>query len=118
MLSFLNRPIWAVLGGSLTKISENLYSQEISMPCLKRGYLPGSSIFGKNFSFPGAQFIHAPSAGWCLLLWKAWLISLRFGGILQPKARHSRMARISIERAINYERIIYAERLGWKLSLL
>lgn len=51
-LSFVNRAEWAVLAAY--KISENLYSQEVSMP--QRGYLPVLRSL-ENFLFSGTQFI-------------------------------------------------------------
>lgn len=50
-----------------------------------------------------------PSAGWCCTAcWKAWLISLRFARFYNLR-KAFKDAWISIERATNYGRIIYAE---------
>ncbi len=102
VLSFANKAEWAVLAAY--KISENLYFEEVSMP--QRGYLPVLRSL-ENFLFSGTQFIQlqAPDGVYC---WKAWLISLRFARFYSL-SKAFKDARISIERGINYERIIYAE---------
>lgn len=102
VLSLANKAEWAVLAAE--KISPNLVCQEVSMP--QRGYLSVLRSLD-NFLFSNTQFIQlqAPDGGFC---WKARLISLRFARFYSL-SKAFKDARISIERAINYERIIHAE---------
>lgn len=97
-----NKAEWAVPAAE--KISPNLVCQEVSMS--QRGYLPVLRSLD-NFLFSNTQFIklQAPDGVFC---WKALLISLRFARFYNL-SKAFKNARISIERAINYERIIHAE---------
>ena len=102
VLSLANKAEWAILAAY--KISENLVCQEVSMP--QRIYLPVLRFLDR-FLFTDSQFIQlqAPDG---ILCWKAWLISLRFARFYNIN-KALKDARISIKRAIDYERIIHAE---------
>ena len=102
VLSLENKAEWAILAAY--KVSENLFCQEVSMR--QRIYLPVLRFLDK-FLFTDSQFIQlqAPAGVFC---WKAWLISLRFARFYSIN-KACKDARISIERAIDYERIIHAE---------
>lgn len=102
VLSLANKTEWAVLAAY--KISANLSFQEVLMP--QRGYLPVLRSLD-NFLFSDTGFIQlqAPDG---VFSWQTWFISLRIARFYSLH-KTFKDARTSIERAINYERIIHAE---------
>ena len=108
VLSLANKEEWAILAAYT--ISQRLCVQEPSTP--QRVYLPIlRSLDHFLFSDPRFIQIQAPDGGLC---WKAWSISLRFARFYSLH-KAFKDARISIERAINYERIICGE--SWLKNL-
>lgn len=93
---------WSVLAAYT--ISQSLCLQEKLTP--QRAYFPILRHLDK-FLFSNARFIQiqAPHGDLC---WKAWMISLRFARFYSLHNAFKE-ARISIERAVNYERLIRGE---------
>lgn len=102
VLPLANKAEWAILAAY--KVSKILFCEEVSMP--QRKYLPVFRILDR-FIFTDSQFtqFQAPYGALC---WQAWLVSLQFARFYTIN-KAFKNARISIERAIDYERIIHAE---------